>query len=130
MALFKNKKEKNTDKKEFADLKEVAEYIESLENKMSKLSEEMKALKEASKFAVQKIGIIRFNPFSATGGDQSFAVALLDDNNDGVTITSIYSAHGCRVYSKPVVNGASEYTLSNEEKDAIKKAANLNDKTK
>lgn len=71
---------------------------------------------------VQKIGLVRFNPFKDTGGNQSFAVALLNASNSGVIISSLYSREGTRVYSKPIKEGSSQYQLSEEENQAIAKA--------
>jgi len=96
--------------------------LEELANNFEKLSEELDALKKKSKFSVQKVALIRFNPFREVGGDQSFSVALLDGNNSGVVITSLYSREENRVYGKPVKNGESEYLLSQEEKEAIERA--------
>jgi hypothetical protein len=69
--------------------------------------------------AIQKLGIVRFNPFKEVGSDQSFSVAFLDDNDNGVVITSHYSREGNRVYGKPIKSGESGYSLSKEEIDAI-----------
>ena len=66
--------------------------------------------------------LIRYNPFSGVGSDQSFSIALLDGNNNGFVITSIYSREGNRVYGKSLKEGKSEYSLSDEEKKAISKA--------
>ena len=96
--------------------------MKELANSFEKLSEELDALKKKSKFSVQKVALIRFNPFREVGGDQSFSVALLDGNNSGVVITSLYSREENRVYGKPVKNGESEYLLSEEEKEAIERA--------
>ncbi len=71
---------------------------------------------------IQKVGIVRFNPFQDTGGNQSFAIALLDYYNNGLIISSLHSRDGTRTYAKPIKNGQSEYNLSDEEKEAIKKA--------
>jgi hypothetical protein len=65
---------------------------------------------------------VRFNPFADKGGDQSFAVALLDDLGDGVVFTGLHSRTDVRVYCKPVVGGASTYPLTNEEAEAITRA--------
>jgi hypothetical protein len=62
------------------------------------------------------------NPFKDTGGDQSFAIALLDSNNNGIVLSSLYTREGTRVYTKPIEKGASSYNLSKEEEEAIKKA--------
>ena len=109
-------------KKEPENLKEVLAQFKGLEENFEKLSEELESLKKESKFSVQKIGIVRFNPFSEVGGDQSFSIALLDGNNDGIVITSLYSREENRVYGKPIKAGVSEYSLSEEEKQAIEKA--------
>jgi len=72
---------------------------------------------------IQKVGLIRFNPFKDTGGDQSFVLALVDGNNTGVVISGLYSRAGTRWYAKKVVSGKGvDYELSDEEKAAIKEA--------
>ncbi len=72
--------------------------------------------------AIQRVGVVRFNPFADTGGDQSFAIALLDDKGGGVVLSGLYARGGVRVYAKPVSGGRSEYTLSTEEQQAIAQA--------
>jgi len=98
--------------------------VRGLEEKVEKILEEIEKMKKEQRFSVQKVGIIRFNPFSEVGGDQSFSVALLNEGDDGMVITSLYSRQENRVYGKPIKNGQSEYTLSEEEKQAIEKAKN------
>ena len=63
---------------------------------------------------------MRFNPFSDTGGDQSFSIALLDGAGDGLVISSLFGRAETRVFAKPVENGTSRHTLSSEETDAIR----------
>lgn len=75
-----------------------------------------------SKTHVQKIGLIRFNPFERMGGEQSFVLAFLDNEDNGLTINFIYTRDGLRVYTKKVKRGrGEEYELSEEEKKAIEK---------
>ena len=116
--LFKKRK------KEPKNLKEILVRFESLEKNFEKLSEDLEKLRKESKFSIQKTGMVRFNPFSEIGGDQSFSIALLDGNNNGFVITSFYTRERNRVYAKSVVNGKSQYSLSKEEKEAIEKAIN------
>jgi len=72
---------------------------------------------------IQKVGLVRFNPFKDTGGDQSFILSLVDANDTGVIISSLYSRSGTRWYAKSVVGGkAVEHELSEEEKKALKEA--------
>ena len=72
--------------------------------------------------AVQGVGIVRFNPFGDTGGDQSFAIALLDAQGDGLVLTSLYGRAESRIYAKPVQGGQSPYPLTAEETQAIRQA--------
>ena len=109
-------------RKEPENLKEVLKCFEKLEGKIGKLSEDIGILKKESLCSIQKVGIVRFNPFSEVGSDQSFSVALLNKDNDGVVITSLYTREDNRVYGKPVKAGESSYSLSKEEKTAIEKA--------
>ncbi|MDO9231390.1 MAG: DUF4446 family protein [bacterium] len=70
-----------------------------------------------------KFALIRFNPFKDVGGDQSFSLALLNGKNDGITISSLFTREGARIYSKSIVGGVSEkHPLTEEEKEAIKLA--------
>jgi Protein of unknown function (DUF4446) len=72
---------------------------------------------------IQKVGLIRFNPFKDTGGDQSFVLSLIDGNDTGVILSGLYSRSGTRWYAKRVVNGKGvEHELTEEEKTALKEA--------
>lgn len=74
---------------------------------------------------IHKVGLIRFNPFKDVGGDQSFAIALLDGKNNGVTLSSLYTREGTRIYSKAINSGQSEkHPLTEEEKKVIETAIN------
>jgi hypothetical protein len=72
--------------------------------------------------AIQNIGIVRFNPFSDSGGDQSFSVALLDARGDGLVVTSYFGRAESRIFAKPVTRGQSKYQLTEEEQAAIEQA--------
>jgi len=109
-------------KREPKDFEEILSQFKNLEKNFEEISQELENLKKESKFSVQKLGIVRYNPFSEVGSDQSFSIALLDGNNNGVVITSLYSREGNRVYGKPIKNGSSVYSLSKEEKQAIEQA--------
>jgi hypothetical protein len=72
---------------------------------------------------LQKLGFKRYNPFTDTGGDQSFTVALLDDLGDGIMISSLHSRENTRLYAKKVADGkVSGQALSSEEQEVIKQA--------
>jgi hypothetical protein len=99
---------------------------------IKRLRETERGLREINKFAqylekmalrsVQKVGVVRFNPFSETGSDQSFSIALLDPNDNGMTISGLFTREGTRLYVKPLIGGQSKYPLSSEEKEAIETA--------
>jgi hypothetical protein len=72
--------------------------------------------------AFGRVGLVRFNPFEDTGGNQSFALALLDGRGDGFVISSLHARAGTRVYAKAVAGGASEAALSAEEAEALRQA--------
>ena len=117
MFKFFEKKEKEPE-----NFKEILNSLRVLEKNVEELSGDLKKLKNRSKFFVQKVGIIRYNPFKNVGGDQSFSAAFLDEENSGLIITSLYSQTGNRIYGKQIINGQSSYSLSEEEEQAIKKA--------
>lgn len=108
----------------------IDEILDVLLDNQKKLAEEnisfKKELKEeilSSRFHIQKIGLVRFNPFERMGGEQSFIVALLDKEENGLTLNFIYTKEGLRVYTKKIKNGKGEgYDLSEEEKKAIEKS--------
>jgi hypothetical protein len=109
-------------KKEPENLQEILSQFKDLKENLEKISRDLEKMKKESEFFIQKIGIVRFNPFSEIGGNQSFSIALLDRKNNGFVITSLYTREGNRIYAKPIFEGNSEYLLSKEEKEAIEKA--------
>jgi hypothetical protein len=72
--------------------------------------------------SVQHVGLVRYNPFQETGGDQSFALALLDKRGDGVVVSSLHSRTVTRFYAKPVKGGVAASSLSEEEVQAVQQA--------
>jgi N-methylhydantoinase A/oxoprolinase/acetone carboxylase beta subunit len=106
-------------KKEPESLKEILAQFRDLKENFERISAELESLRKENNFNIQKIGMVRFNPFRGIGGDQSFSVAILDGNDSGAVITSLYNREENRVYGKPIKAGRSEYLLSEEEKKAI-----------
>jgi len=129
LALFKLTKHYNrlTQGINKAKLAEVLDKIISdLKNSDQKISDLVKKTDELEKIGlthIQKVGLLRFNPFAEVGGDQSFVFALLDEENNGIVMTSMTSRTGTRWYGKTVRDGMGvEHELSKEEKEAIAKA--------
>ena len=96
--------------------------IDSLTERIDALNKLHHELESLSQRTIQKVAVIRYNPFSDTGGDQSFAIALLDSLGNGVVLSSLHSRTDTRVFAKPVHSGRSKFQLSDEEQEAIKKA--------
>lgn len=83
---------------------------------------ELTALEAKVKTHLQTLTLKRFNPFSDTGGDQSFLLAILDGNKDGIVITSLHSRENTRFYVKSVKGGVGlEHPLSSDEQKIIKR---------
>jgi len=81
-------------------------------------------IKKEGLLHIQKVGLVRFNPFKDTGGDQSFVLSLTDGNDNGVLISGLYSRSGTRWYAKRVANGKGvEHELTEEESKALKQAS-------
>lgn len=116
--FFKGRKTKDLEEVIAEQLKRTKKTESDIE-KLFKWNEDLQKIADIS---IQKVGVIRFNPFKDTGGDQSFAIALLNKDNNGLVISSLYSREGTRIYTKPVEKGESSYHLSEEEKQAIQKA--------
>lgn len=75
--------------------------------------------------SIQKINLLRFNPFGDVGGDQSFILTMLDNENSGILLTSLHHRSFTRLYAKPIKGGEGDnITLSKEEKSAILKTIN------
>jgi len=116
--LFSGKKVKNMEDIVVRHLRKT----EDQEKDIIELFKEVKALQDISQRTFQKIGTVRFNPFSDIGGNQSFAIALLDNQDNGFIISSLFIKDGNRVYAKAIKNGQSDFPLSREEKEALVKA--------
>jgi len=117
---------KNASKKSLsAILDEVLKQIDLSKKDVDILKNRCDKIEKDGLLHIQKIGLLRFNPFKDTGGDQSFILSLIDANDTGVVISGLYSRSGTRWYAKRVVGGRGiEHELSDEEKKAIKEAKN------
>jgi len=89
------------------------------------LRQDVRNLEIAVGRSVQHIGLVRYNPFDEAGGDQSFALALLDRLGNGVVISSLHGRTATRFYAKIVKDGTPATSLSEEEATALKKAMEI-----
>jgi hypothetical protein len=121
--FFKNFTKDVTKKDLKTVLQNIAESLKIASDEVNKLHEITKEIKKADEKHLQKVGFLRYNPFSDTGGDQSFCICLLDQNNHGVIITSLHSREQTRLYAKTVKAGHIEgYELAKEEDIVLKMA--------
>lgn len=104
-------------------LKSHIERVDKAVEQNVKIEQEFSEFLNFSQKFLYRIGFQRFNPFQNTGGDQSFAVSILDDAGDGIVISSMHAREGTRIYAKPVKGGKEgKYKFSKEETDVINKA--------
>ncbi len=108
---------------EVTDIKKILEKIlvrgdENTKN-IKELVKRIDVIDDNDRRHIQKVGLVRFNPFSELGGDHSFCLAILDDRDTGVVITGLHTRDRTRVYMKDIKNGKSSLELSVEEKKAV-----------
>lgn len=89
---------------------------------LDELSARSAVLERTGRRSIQRLGLVRYNPFDDTGGNQSFALALTDGGGNGIVVSSLHARTGTRVYAKPIVGGRSEGALSAEEAEALRLA--------
>ena len=100
------------------EVSEIRDAAKGLETMMS----EQAAIRNIQSNTIQKIGFIKYNAFENIGNDLSFALTLLDGNNNGICISSIYGRNESRIFSKPIVKGKSLVSLSQEELESLNEA--------
>lgn len=120
--LHYNRLTRNITKKDLKTvLTEILTKVDLNQKEIKTLSDTLKEVQKEMQTHIQKIGFLRFNPFSQTGGDQSFCLSLLDDKDTGFVLSSLHSRDTTRFYAKTIKNGQPEDSkLSEEEKKAIK----------
>lgn len=116
--LFRNSKANNIEEMiiEYSDkIESTLSYTEEVQRDYNRLDNRINA-------CVQKIGMVRYKAFDDVGSDLSFSLALLDESDSGVVITSIYGRNDSTTFAKQIDNGISKYDISDEEREAIEKA--------
>ena len=105
-------------------LQNYIKKVETVEARNEEIISYCKIIDDNIKRCSQKIGIVRYNAFKDVGSYLSFALAILDDYNNGVVLNGIYARDSSNIYAKPIENGTSKYILSEEEKEAVNRAIN------
>jgi hypothetical protein len=102
----------------------VSRELKELKKFRAELETYLKSAELRLRGSLSGLGVVRFNPFSGdgSGGNQSFAIAILDEEHSGVVLSSLYARDRVGMYAKPVENGKPSFTLSKEEHEALEKA--------
>ncbi len=98
------------------------ETVHQVGRDLDELTARTAILESSARHHFARQGLIRFNPFPDTGGNQSFVLALLDESDDGFVVSSLHSRTGTRIYAKAVSGGKADTSLSEEEQEAIDEA--------
>ena len=100
----------------------IKEGIERLDASQRDTSEYLKTINQKLQKSIRGVETVRFNPFKDSGSNQSFATAFLNEEGDGVVISSLYSRERVSIFAKPVKHLVSSYELSEEERGALQNA--------
>ncbi len=101
------------------DIAELCRDSQFLKNSAEKNKKDIRSLYKQLEKAYQKMGMVKYDAFQQMGGQLSFSLALLDENNNGFVLNSVHSAEGCYSYTKEIKNGLSAITLGIEESEAL-----------
>ena len=96
--------------------------VQAVARELDEVVARQAVLEAAQRKAFQRVGLVRYNPFEETGGNQSFALALLDAGGDGWVLSSLHARSGTRVYAKAIKAGRADTGLSDEETAALGQA--------
>src|SRR3989344_5577586 len=106
--------------------KDLEDTIITLENEIAKLNKVVENIQKniviintKLKKSIRGLEVKRFNPFPDQGSNQSFTIGMLNEEGDGVVVSSLYSRERMSVFAKPIKNGKSEYELTTEEKESL-----------
>ena len=100
----------------------LEQNIAGLNKTTESLQKNMDVVNAKLQKSIRGLETVRFNPFSDQGSNQSFAIGMLNEKGDGVVLSSLYSRERMSVFAKPIKGGKSEYELTAEEKEVLKKA--------
>ena len=96
--------------------------VEKLERAVKQNTRDIDTIYKRMKTHYQKIGIVRYDAFQEMGGNLSFVLTMLDENNNGWVFNAMHSREGCYTYIKEILKGESYMELGEEERESLKKA--------
>lgn len=101
------------------DIVALCEDTKLLKNSTEKNKRDIRAIFKNMESVYQKMGLVKYDAFQQMGGQLSFSLALLDQNNNGFIINSVHSTEGCYSYTKEIKNGECAISLGQEEAEAL-----------
>lgn len=116
--IFAGTKAKNLEE----SLVVLGKKLKEIETNQEKIDKHLVTIDNRLNKSIRNIETLRFNPFVDAGGNQSFAVALLNDEGNGVVLSSLYARDRMSVFAKPIINGKSSFELTSEEKSVLDKS--------
>jgi hypothetical protein len=122
MDRFMRGKEAESLEDEIIELFEDNQYMKADSERNKK---DIKDINNRLRHCVQKVGIVKYDALHQMGGQLSFALALLDEENNGYIMNSVHSNDGCYFYAKIVNDGKTEVELASEERKALEKAQEI-----
>lgn len=101
------------------DISALFEDNHFLKNQVDSNRKDIRTLFKKMESAYQKMGLVKYDAFQQMGGQLSFCLALLDENDNGFVMNSVHSTEGCYCYTKEIKNGESALALGKEEEEAL-----------
>ena len=100
----------------------LGQEMKEIKNTQDKINNHLVIVDSRLNKSIRSVEAIRFNPFLDAGSNQSFAISFLNDEGDGVVMSSLYARDRMSIFAKPIVGGKSEFELSAEEKEVLEKS--------
>jgi hypothetical protein len=103
-------------------MNEITKNLKEVKETQAQINKHLGTVDARLHKSIRNIQTIRFNPFEDAGSNQSFAMSFLNDEGDGVIVSSLYARDRMSIFAKPITNGESEFELTTEEKEVLKKS--------
>ena len=100
----------------------IGKKINQIEQKEVDIDKHLVVVDDRLSKSIRKIETVRFNQFIDAGGNQSFAISFMNDEGNGVVMSSLYARDRMSIFAKPIIKGKSEFELSTEEKEVLEKS--------
>ena len=101
---------------------ELGSQMKELKNSQEVINKHLITVDDRLNKSIRSIETVRFNPFLDAGSNQSFAISFLNDEGDGVVMSSLYARDRMSIFAKPIIGGKSDFELSSEEKEVLEKS--------